>query len=348
MTLPVPKVSDWMRVDPNAAAKLPHWSPNFPAAPIEAGSFLRTTRFRLGAADGTSIAVHGWSPRTPATAVVQIAHGIAEHGGRYARLAVALTAAGYEVYAADHRGHGRTAASTADLGFFAEREGWQKCVDDLWTLNRHIAAEHAGLPIVLLGHSMGSFMAQHFISEHGDALAAVVLSGSSGKPAPQAAALRAVMEIERSRLGPRGRSEVINTLVFGAFNAAFEPARTPFDWLSRDSAEVDKYVADPLCGGFQPSIQLWIDLLDALSEIASPARQSRIPKRLPVYVISGTRDRVSDNSRGLEQLIAAYAVAGLERVTRRLYPEARHELFNEINRDEVTQDLIAWLAKAVA
>jgi len=270
----------------------------------------------LPVADGAELFVYRWLPEQASKAVVQIAHGLAEHGGRYARLAEALTAAGYAVYADDHRGHGRSAGNADDLGFFALRDGWRKCVDDLWQLNRRIAADHPGLPIVLIGHSMGSFLTQHFISEHGDALAGAVLSGSGGKPDALAAAGRLFARIERMRLGPRGRSSVIHQLSFGAFNKPFRPARTPFDWLSRDPAEIDKYAADPFCG-FIASTQLWIDMLDALGDIAAPARQARIPKRLPVYVISGSKDPVGANTKSLQQLLAAYQAAGLERVSHR-------------------------------
>jgi alpha-beta hydrolase superfamily lysophospholipase len=308
---------------------------------------MQSSTFTLAAADGIELFVYRWLPDAAAKAVVQIVHGLAEHAGRYARLAGALTAAGYAVYADDHRGHGRTARDAAALGFFAERDGWQRCLDDLWRLNRRIAADHPGLPILLLGHSMGSFLAQHFISEHGDALAGAVLSASSGKPPPLAAIGRVVARLERLRLGAHGRSALIHALSFGAYNKPFAPARTPFDWLSRDAAEVDKYAADPLCG-FPATVQLWIDLLDALPEIARPARQARIPKRLPIFIISGARDSVSADTKGLQQLLAAYRTAGLERVTHRFYPEARHELFNELNREEVTRDLVAWLDGVIA
>jgi alpha-beta hydrolase superfamily lysophospholipase len=270
--------------------------------------------------------------------VVQIAHGLAEHGGRYGPLAAALTDAGYAVYANDHRGHGHTAASPADLGFLAASDGWRKCVDDLGIVHRRIADDHPGLPIVLLGHSMGSFLVQQFAAEHGDALAGLVLSGSDGKPSLLAQAGRLIARFERLRLGPRGRSPLLHSLSFGAFNKSFEPARTPADWLSRDRAEVAAYIADPLCG-FRSTVQLWIDLLDGWSRIDP----SRLPKRLSLYVITGTRDPVSANGRGVERLLAAYRAAGMEEVTSRFYADARHELFHEINYQEVTRDLIAWL-----
>jgi len=303
---------------------------------------MQSRTFTLAAEDGLQRFVHAWLPDRPAKAAVQIAHGLAEHGGRYARLAAALTGAGYAVYAGDHRGHGRTARTPEDLGFFAERDGWRKCLDDLAQLHRRIAADHPGLPVLLIGHSMGSFMAQQVISERGAELAGAVLSGSGGRPSALASAGRFVARIERARLGAHGRSKLIQALSFDAFNKQFAPARTPADWLSRDAAEVDKYIADPLCG-FPATVQLWIDLLDALGDITAPRRQARIPKALPIYVISGSRDAVSENARGIAQLLAAYRAAGLERVTSRLYPDARHELFNETNRDEVTRDLLAWL-----
>ncbi len=303
---------------------------------------MHSSTFTLAASDGATLFVHAWRPESAVKAAVQIAHGLAEHGGRYARLAQALTEAGYAVYAGDHRGHGRTAPTPADLGFFAERDGWRRCVDDLATLHRRIAADHPARPVVLLGHSMGSFMAQQVISERGDELAGAVLSGSGGKPNALAAAGRLIARIERLRLGARGRSALLHAFSFGAFNKPFAPARTPFDWLSRDPAEVDKYIADPLCG-FGATVQLWIDLLDALGDVTGARRQAGIPKRLPVRIISGSRDAVGADTKSVQQLLAAYRAAGLERVTHRFYPEARHELFNELNRDEVTRDLVVWL-----
>jgi alpha-beta hydrolase superfamily lysophospholipase len=297
--------------------------------------------------DGVALALYRWLPDGPPKAAVQIVHGLAEHAERYARLAEALTVAGYGVYASDQRGHGRTATRAEDLGFFAERDGWRRLLDDLWQVNRQIAADHPGLPLLLIGHSLGSFLAQHLISEHGDALAGVVLSASDGKPPLLASAGRVIARVERLRLGQRGRSALLHGLAFEAFNKTVAPTRTSADWLSRDPAEVDKYVADPRCG-FVTTTQGWIDFLDALPEIARPERQARVPKQLPLYIIAGTADPVSDGAKRLQQLLAAYGKAGLEHVTHRFYEGARHELFNETNRDEVTRDLIRWLDAVIA
>jgi alpha-beta hydrolase superfamily lysophospholipase len=295
--------------------------------------------FTVAAPDGAGIFVYRWLPEGSPAAVVQIVHGLAEHAGRYRRFAEALAGAGYAVYASDLRGHGRTASSPEELGFFSQRDGWRKCLEDLWHLNRIITAENRAAPILLLGHSMGATLARQFMAEHGDVLSGVVLSGSSGQPAPLALCGRLIARAERLRLGARARSALIASLTFDSFNKRFEPARTKFDWLSRDPAEVDKYIADPLCG-FNASLQLWIDMLDAWCKIAKSC--AGVPKDLPIYVISGSHDPVSAGTRMLQPMLAQYRTAGL-RVQHKFYPEARHELFNEINRDEVTEDLLAWM-----
>ena len=306
----------------------------------------QTQTFTLAATDGVELFVYRWLPSGKPRVVVQIAHGLAEHAGRYARLAQSLTGAGFAVYANDHRGHGKTCKDRDQLGFLGARNGWRLCLDDLWMLNRHIAAEHPGIPIALLGHSMGSTMAEQFMAEHGDALAGVVLSGSSGQPTMLAVVGRLITRMERWRVGARGRSKLAQALTFGAFNKPFAPARTAFDWLSRDPGEVDKYVSDPLCG-FPASIQLWIDLLDGAKAASSPRERSRIPKTLPIYVISGGRDPVSGNTKQLRAMLEAYRAAGLQNVEHRFYPDARHELFNETNREEVMRELIEWLEREI-
>ena len=299
---------------------------------------MPASEFELRADDGQSLLARRWLPEGRPRAIVQIAHGLTEHSRRYARLAAALNAAGYGVYVADMRGHGPSAPA-ADLGHFADQGGWDKVVGDLWTLNRLIAAEQPGTPIIFLGHSLGSFLGRGFIAEHSDALAGAALSGSSGKPPAIATLGRLIARAERLRLGKRGKSDPIFAMWFGDFNKPFRPARTAFDWLSRDEREVDAYVADPLCG-FPFTTQLAIDVLDALPRVTGRENLAAIRKDLPIYVFSGERDPVGANIKGL---IADLKAAGFTRLTTRIYPGARHETLNETNRDEVTRDLIAWL-----
>jgi alpha-beta hydrolase superfamily lysophospholipase len=310
---------------------------------------MRSDTFQHQASDGKAIFVHRWRPDEGAAikAVVHVAHGMAEHAARYARLAEALTAAGYAVHANDHRGHGKTAASDGELGFFAQEKGFDRAVTDLAELVALAKKQHPKLPVFLFGHSMGSYMVQEFLIEHGGELSGAVISGSAGKPNLLASAGRLVARAERMRLGEHGKSALLTSLSFDAFNKQFAPNRTRFDWLSRDEAEVDKYVADPLCG-FMVTTSLWVDVLDALATIAEPSRQAKIPKDLPVYVFAGSEDPVGEKTRSLDQLIGAYRAAGLKDVAHRYYPGARHETLNETNRDEVTRDLVAWLDSKIA
>lgn len=302
---------------------------------------MRSEELWLKAGDGKSLFVRHWAPDSgEIKGAVQIAHGMAEHSARYARVAEALTGAGYLVWANDHRGHGQTIADPEEQGHFADEDGWTKVLGDLHLLNRHIASEHPSLPRCLLGHSMGSFMAQDYMAGHPGAVDAVVLSGSNVGGGALVHAGRLAARIERLRQGRHGQSALLANLSFGAYNKAFQPARTEFDWLSRDEAEVDAYVADPLCG-FRCTNQLWVDLLDALASLGRP--YANLPKALPIYVVAGSRDPVSDGTKGLVKLLAAYERAHLTEVSHRFWPEARHEIFNETNRDEVLADLVGWL-----
>lgn len=305
---------------------------------------MESSTLTYHADDGAAIHVYRWLPDTldGAKGIVHIAHGLAEHAARYERFARGLTAAGYLVYANDHRGHGKTAKSEADLGFFAEREGFTRCVKDLAEMVAHWKTEHPSLPVVLMGHSMGSFLAQQYMYQFGDTVAGVVLSGSDGKPVPAMRILQLVAFIERLGRGPRGRSPLLDKMAFKDLNKRFEPARTEFDWLSRDGQEVDKYVADPLCG-FMSTTQLWLDLARGAFRIAERANQARVPRDLPVYIFSGDADPLHRNLKGLNQLISAYHAVGLQNVSHRFYPQGRHEMLNEINRDEVAVDVIDFL-----
>jgi alpha-beta hydrolase superfamily lysophospholipase len=300
----------------------------------------------LDVSDGVRLAVYEWPAPANPKAVVQITHGLAEHAARYDRLARALTDAGYAVFASDHRGHGKTARDETELGFFADDAGFKKLVADQFAVNRLIASRYPALPRVLLGHSFGSFVSQAYVFEHPQSIRALVLSGTTSANrfavAPGIALARAI----RMRLGTHGKSQILQQLSFGSYNDAFKPVRTEFDWLSRDPDEVDKYVADPLCG-FDTTVQGWIDLLGGLLHIRSPQRQRHLPKDLPIYLLSGTTDPVGDMGKGPTRLSQQYIAAGLTRVKLNLYSSARHELFNETNRDQVTAELIAWLDGAL-
>ena len=302
--------------------------------------------FHLTAADGLVLHGYTWSPEAKPRAVVQIAHGMAEYALRYAHLAEALVAKGYFVVAHDHRGHGKSVRPGEEVGHMADEDAWTKAVDDLHRVNRHAAAAHPGVPVIVLGHSMGSFLAQNLNFAHPTDVDAVVLVASNGKPQPIAQAGRLVARVERARLGKRGRSQLLNKLSFEDFNTNFRPNRTAFDWVSRDEHEVDAYVADPLCG-FMVTVQTWVDMLDALPTLTKPENLARIPKARPIFVVSGDRDPVGLMGKGAKSLVASLRGAGLSKVELKLYPGARHELLNETNKAEVIADLVAWLDRTV-
>lgn len=305
---------------------------------------MNADTFTLSRPDGATIHVYQWLPAGEPTAIVQIAHGMAEHAGRYERFAQALTDAGYAVYAEDHRGHGRT-GEAATLGYFADDDGWGKIVEDMDAVTRHAVAEHPGLPVVLFGHSMGSFLARDYVVRHGGGLSAAIICGTAGDPGMLGKVGAKIAAVESRVRGRRHPSGLMTKLTFGSYNAAFKPTRTDFDWLSRDETEVDKYVADPLCG-FLCTSGFFGDLLGGLTRVNSDAVMSGIPADLPLLLISGTQDPVGGKqAAGVNSVADQLRRSGVVDLTVKLYPEARHELLNETNRDDVTADVLAWIAQ---
>jgi alpha-beta hydrolase superfamily lysophospholipase len=309
---------------------------------------MTAAHFTHIANDGKSIYVRRWLPAGQAKAVVLVAHGMAEHGARYERLAEKLTAAGWEVYAPDHRGHGKTAATEAELGYFADKEGFRRVVDDLHEIEVLATGEHAGLPVFLLGHSMGSFLSQAYIALYGENLSGCILSGTSGPMAPaMLMGGKAIAAIGCAFKGRHAKAPLANKMSFGSYNDAFKPNRTEFDWLSRDTAEVDKYVADPLCG-YVCTYGFFKDFIEGLAFIHKPETMSRIPKSLPLFLVAGSADPVGAASGSVAKLAGMYRSLGIGDVELKLYKDAHHEIFNETNRDEVMADVLAWLEKHYA
>lgn len=278
----------------------------------------------VSSADGTQIATYAWTdvagdPR----GAVQMAHGLGEHAGRYGRFAAALNDAGFLAFATDHRGHGRT--SSESLGDFGD-PGFDGLIADVAQYGRQIAGEHAGLPLVLFGHSMGSFAAQSVIVDHSDLYSSVVLSGSS------------VLDVLAA-----GMAEAEGGGGLEAFNAGFEH-RTGYEWLSRDEAEVDLYVADPWCG-FDLLPTSAPTLFGQAGRLADPAVLGGIRGDLPLLIASGSADPLAAGGQLVELLAQRYRDAGLGDVTVTVYPDARHEILNETNRDTITMDIINWLSR---
>lgn len=275
-------------------------------------------QFRFHAPDGSSIAAFRWAANGVAPrAVLQVAHGMGEHARRYIKPLEPIMAAGWVIYADDHRGHGYTAPE-GTLGDFGET-GAEAIVEDLSQLTDIAKAEHAGLPLILLGHSLGSFFAQAYVFDHSGKVDGLVLSGTAAFG---------------DRTGPAKRLDEI--AVDG------EKPRTPYDWLSRDPAEVDAYIADPLCGfSRKPGSEASFARVSA--RLRDPAEIAKIRKDLPIYVFVGDKDPINQDLVLLKPLTDRYEQAGLGDLTVKIYPGGRHEMLNETNRDEVVADLLAWL-----
>ncbi|WP_421931645.1 alpha/beta fold hydrolase [Phenylobacterium sp.] len=280
-------------------------------------------QFRFDGADGASIAGFRWADETVAPrAVLQIAHGMGEHARRYPEPLIPIMSDGFVLYADDHRGHGYTAPSKEALGDFGEN-GAELVVEDIARLTDLARAENPGLPLVLLGHSLGSFFAQAYAFDHAGKVDGLVLSGTAAFG---------------DRTGPAKKLDEMN--------AEGPPPRTPYDWLSRDEAEVDKYIADPLCGfSRQPSAAESFARVGA--RLRDPAEIAKIPKDLPLYIFVGDKDPINRDLELLHPLVNRYRDAGLTRMEVKIYEGGRHEMLNETNRDEVVADLLAWLRKTV-
>lgn len=285
------------------------------------------THFELTADDGHPIEAHHWQvgDASRQRGIVQIAHGMGEHSLRYRPLADALVQAGYVVYANEHRGHGKLAQSRGELGDFGPR-GFAGLVEDMALLSRHARAEHPGLPLILLGHSMGSFATQYYLVRHSDLLAGAVLSGT------------AALDLLGAALQSGFRLEDMN--------AALPDVRTPFDWLSRDPEQVDAYIADPLCG-FTVSPEGMGSMFAHFDELTPAFMRERVRPELPLYLFIGDQDPVSHKGEWFYPLVRRYREAGLRDVSGHIFGGARHETLNETNREEVVAVLLAWLDRVI-
>lgn len=301
---------------------------------------LHAHEFQIQSADGHTIHGTDWQPAGNIKAVIQIFHGLGEHRLRYQRFASMAASRGIATVAHDHRGHGPHAQT---LGHFADSGGWQSLIDDGLLVNDRIRNQHKALPVILLGHSMGSYLAQRFAMVHDTRINALVLSASTWPSKLQVIPGRLLAQIEAWRLGLRAKSPLLHKLGFGNFNGRFQPARTDLDWLSRDASEVDAYIADPLCGG-PYSTRLWQDVLGGLQAIASDNAVSRIRGDLPILMTGGADDPVG-GEKGITQLALHYAQTMHGRLSVKLYPGGRHEMFNETNRDDFSTDILDWVKR---
>ena len=282
-----------------------------------------------------------WSPVGEPKAILQIVHGIAEFVERYDEFANYLTSQGYLVVAEDHMGHGKSINGDGIQGYF--HGGWFNAVADTYHLLEMTKAEYPDVPYILFGHSMGSFMARTILCKYPDSgIAAAIICGTGWQPAFAIPGLLKVMDRVCAKTGETNPNETIHKMIFGGYNNKVEHKRTDFDWLTRDNAIVDAYIAHPLCG-FVASCGLLRDMMQGILYVEQPKNLANMKKDLPIFFIAGGDDPVGSYGKGIHQAAAAYKKAGMERVSVKIYPLCRHEILNEINKEEVYEDIVQWI-----
>ncbi len=303
-----------------------------------------TSEFYFPSSDGkTLIHVNQWTPTDrKIVGVVQIAHGVAEYGARYEPFAQYLCSHGFVVVANDHLGHGKSLIAGKPMVYFGEKDGWWHVVDDIETLRAKVAKVFPDVPYFLFGHSMGSFLSRTHLIRYPGKLDGCILCGTGHQPAAVIAGGKLIADREIRRLGKHAFSVKADNLAFGAYNKAFAPNRTPFDWISASTANVDAYIADPLCGG-NTTLGLFRDMLDGLTFITKQSNINQMDKELPVFFIAGDHDPVGDMGKGVRKAHDCFKKAGIRDLNIKLYHGLRHEILNEASRQYVYRDVLDWL-----
>ena len=298
----------------------------------------------LACSDGKSIQYRVWIPEErQIEGVLLILHGMAEHSLRYQRFAAYLNAKGIAVYAPDHRGHGQTGLQEGQtLGYFAEREGWQRVVDDAFDLTNVILSEFPKTPLFLLGHSMGSFLARSLMVKHSDLFDGVIIMGTGASQGLLGKVGKMIARSHVSKHGAKYPDTLLNKMSFGSYNKKIPNPQTPFDWLSRDKEQVAAYIEDPLCG-FVCTAKFFEDLLDGVQMANDPVLAKNLPVDLPLLLISGAKDPVGGYGKGVRKVYDFYRNCNITDLTMFLVPEARHELLQETDRLATKDYLYNWM-----
>lgn len=286
-----------------------------------------------------------WTPEGEPKAVLQIVHGIAEFVERYDGFAEYLTRRGFVVVGEDHMGHGKSVGEDGIVGYF--HDGWFSAVADSYQLLERTRSEYKNLPYILFGHSMGSFMARTILCKYPDSgIDAAIICGTGWQPAAMLPAVIRLVEAVCKKSGETKPNDTLQNLVFGGYNKKVEHPRTAYDWLTRDSKIVDAYIADPMCG-FTASAGLLRDMMKGIRYIERKDSLAAMRKDLPVFFIAGGDDPVGSYGKGVEKAADAFRKAGMTDVSVHIYPLCRHELLNEINKEEIYGDICQWMAAHV-
>lgn len=302
--------------------------------------------FRYNSSDGIhKINGYRWLPKQGVyLGIVQIVHGMVEFADRYDAFARFLCDNGYIVVAEDHLGHGSSVNSESEWGYFTKYDGFNYIIKDLHALHLKQAKEFPDLPYFFLGHSMGSFLTRIYISHYGKSLSGAIIMGTGNQPPALAFLGKALASLISLFKGEKYRSHFINNMAFGSYNKRFKPARTPYDWLTKDTQIVDAYMKDPRCT-FIFTLNAYKELFDGVMYVGQKSNISKTPKELPLLLTSGAQDPVGGFGRGVVHVYDMYKAAGIDDVSIKLYENDRHEILNETDRDQIYQDILAWLVR---
>lgn len=291
---------------------------------------------------GARIFTYYWLPENTLKGVILLAHGMAEHYIRYAEFADFLVKRGYGLYVHDQRGHGKSLPPDGQYGYLADRNGWELLVDDLHHLITIIKEKHIDTPFFLMGHSMGSSIVRTYFTVHDEDITGAVILGSSNDPGINGYVAYFIARVEALIRGPKAVSPLMDWLIFNGHNKRYNPSRTKFDWLTRDEKKIDEYINDPLCGMLLPA-SFYRELTKNVKALSNKKSIARINKNLPFFFISGELDPVGGYTKNIKEIIRDYKNAGINDVTSKVYNDCRHELLNELNRDEVYSDIVSWM-----
>ncbi|MDK4701170.1 alpha/beta hydrolase [Rhizobium sp. CNPSo 4062] len=302
---------------------------------------------RLKSPTGATLAYHHLPAVTDARGILLISHGLAEHSRRYETFAKAMAGQGFHVYAHDHRGHGETTAPDAPIGRFARRNGVEQVIADVLAMRELAATTYPGLPIILFGHSMGGLISLNTVVTHPDKFDAVTVWNSNFNPGLAGRAAQLTLKTERMFKGSDVPSGLLPKLTFGTWGQSIANRRTDFDWLSRIPEQVDKYIADPLCG-FDASVSLWLDLFELTFRAPQRTYLDRLRRDLPIHLVGGGKDPATDNAKAISWLANHLKRAGFSRITIEIYPDMRHETLNEIDAEEAISNFADWCKRITA
>ena len=303
--------------------------------------------FTFSSGDGVhQLWARQWLPAGAPKAVVQLVHGVAEHIDRYDDFARFLAEHGYAAVGCDHLGHGKSIGDDSELGWFSEEPGWKYLAGDQKKLHDLLSERFPGVPMVLFGHSMGSFVARTYLGWYPGDFDACVLSGTGHTPRPVCRLGRAMAAREIRAKGSKYRSATLQKMAFGGYLKKIKDPIGANDWICRDEAVIRKYDADPLCG-FTATAGLMRDMLEGLQLIAGPEHMAKMEKTKPILFISGDADPVGGYGKGVGKVAAMFKSAGMHDVTVKLYPKYRHEVLNEFGREQVWQDVLDWMEKKI-